>query len=259
MKNLLIILFLLPVIAWGQVNRPNQTADRVILDSTAAIASDGAVYYDGSNFYGYTDGASVRLDSLGGGGSSFTYLTESNDSLLFTGHAKFDSTAQFVDDISVASLKKIYIDGGGDTYLYESSANNMSAVVGGTTIMQIATGSVVMYKLLSANTNLNLSSSVLYSTSTGTIADNDATPAVNESNIYTYAGSANSVTITDLDNPVVGAIYTIIGNSDTYTITISDGGNFNLGAASRVLGLDDVLVLFVQADNDYIEINYADN
>ena len=95
----------------------------------------------------------------------------------------------------------------------------------------------------------------------GTIADNDATPDVGTTpaDVWTYNGTANSVTITDLDNPVVNAEYWIIGNSDTYTVTISDGGNFNLGAASRVLGVDDVLILYVQADNDYIEINFIDN
>ena len=94
--------------------------------------------------------------------------------------------------------------------------------------------------------------------STNTIADNDATPDVSANNVWTYAGSANSVTVTDLDNPDVGAIYTIIGNSDTYTITINDAGNFNL-SANWVGGIDDVLTLFVQADNDYIETSRSDN
>jgi hypothetical protein len=94
--------------------------------------------------------------------------------------------------------------------------------------------------------------------STGTIADNDATPDVSASNVWTYNGTANSVTVTDLDNPDVGAIYRIIGNSDTYTITINDSGNFNL-SANWVGGVDDVLTIFVQADNDYIEISRSDN
>lgn len=91
-----------------------------------------------------------------------------------------------------------------------------------------------------------------------TIADNDATPDVSASNVWTYAGSANAVTVTDLDNPDVGAIYYIIGNSDTYTVTIDDAGNFNL-SAQWVGGLDDVLILYVQADNDYIEFGRVNN
>lgn len=90
------------------------------------------------------------------------------------------------------------------------------------------------------------------------IGNNDATPDVTGSNIWTYNGSANAVTITDLDNPVIGAIYHIIGNSDTYTVTIGDSGNFNL-SAQWVGGVDDVLILYVQADNDYIEFGRVNN
>lgn len=91
-----------------------------------------------------------------------------------------------------------------------------------------------------------------------TIIDNDATPDVSGANIWTYNGTANVVVVTDLDNPDVGAIYRIIGNSDVFTITINDAGNFNL-SGNWVGGIDDVLTIFVQADNDYIEISRSDN
>lgn len=95
---------------------------------------------------------------------------------------------------------------------------------------------------------------------TGTIADNDATPDVAGYNVMTYGGSSNSVIITDLDNPVIGAKYMIIGNSDTYMITINDGGNFHMsGGASFVLGNRDIIVFRCIADNDYIEISRSDN
>lgn len=94
--------------------------------------------------------------------------------------------------------------------------------------------------------------------STGIITDNDPTPDVSANNVWTYNGTANSVTVTDFDNPDVGAIYRIIGNSDTYTITINDSGNFNL-SGNWVGGVDDVLTILVQADNDYIEISRSDN
>lgn len=91
-----------------------------------------------------------------------------------------------------------------------------------------------------------------------TITDNDATPDVSGANIWIYEGSANSVTITDLDNPIIESIYHIIGNSDTYTITINDGGYFNL-SANITLGAYDVLVLYCETDNNYIEISRSDN
>jgi hypothetical protein len=96
--------------------------------------------------------------------------------------------------------------------------------------------------------------------SVGAFADNDATPDVAGHNLWYYNGTANSVTITDLDNPIVNAIYTIRGNSDTYTLTIADGGNFSLsGGINFTLGLNDVIVLWCVADNNYIEISRSDN
>jgi hypothetical protein len=92
----------------------------------------------------------------------------------------------------------------------------------------------------------------------GTITDNDATPDVTGYNILRYAGSSNSVTITDLDNPTAGTIYYILGNSDTYTVTINDAGNFTL-AGNVTLGSGDVLTLLCFEDNNYIEVTRSDN
>jgi len=91
-----------------------------------------------------------------------------------------------------------------------------------------------------------------------TITDNDATPDVSGGNILIYDGSANSVTITDFDNPRTGATYTLIGNSDTYTVTINDSGNFKL-TGNHILGINDVLILYCLADDNYIELSYSDN
>ncbi len=48
-----------------------------------------------------------------------------------------------------------------------------------------------------------------YIYTTSTIADNDATPDVSGANVFTYNGTANSVVVTDLDNPTVGVVYRI--------------------------------------------------
>jgi hypothetical protein len=94
----------------------------------------------------------------------------------------------------------------------------------------------------------------------GLIADNDATPDVTGKDVWIYNGSANSVTVTDLDNPTVGTKYTIIGNSDTYILTINDGGNFSLsGGVNFSMGINDVIVLYCIADNNYIEVSRSDN
>ncbi|MCD4724489.1 MAG: hypothetical protein K8R63_06560, partial [Bacteroidales bacterium] len=133
---------------------------------------------------------------------------------------------------------------------------NIATAGGNDTIKNYGTGDYAHFEDVLIDDDATVGGTLV--TSNGTITDNDATPDVTGANIWTYAGSANSVTITDLDNPKVGAIYRIVGNSDTYTVTIADVGNFNL-SAQWVGGIDDVLTLLVQADNDYIEISRSDN
>jgi parallel beta-helix repeat protein len=91
-----------------------------------------------------------------------------------------------------------------------------------------------------------------------TIAADDTTPDVSSGNIFITSANSGATTITDLSNPYVGQIITIIGGSNTSSSTIADSGNFNLSAAWTA-SLDDVLVLYVQADNDYIELSRVDN
>ena len=103
---------------------------------------------------------------------------------------------------------------------------------------------------------------VLY-TGNALIADNDSTPSVAAGNTFVYAGSANSVSIDALDDHIVGAYYTIFGNSGTYTITIPDGSvaggdSFNLSAA-WVGGVDDCITLYCIAADTFKEVSRSDN
>jgi hypothetical protein len=91
-----------------------------------------------------------------------------------------------------------------------------------------------------------------------TIAADDATPDVAGCAVLTTSANTGATAITDLDNPVVGSIVCILGGSDTNSSTIADSGNFALSGAFTA-SLDDVLCLYVQADNDYIELSVTDN
>ena len=98
-----------------------------------------------------------------------------------------------------------------------------------------------------------------FKSGTGAVADGDTTPSVAGYNTFVYAGSATaSTTVTDLDNPVVGAYYTFIGNSDTYTLAFG-GANFKMASPSPSLGQYDNVVFYCQADNLYIEISRTNN
>lgn len=101
-------------------------------------------------------------------------------------------------------------------------------------------------------------------TGTGSIADNDSTPSVASYNTFIYAGSANPVSIDALDDHVVGCYYTIIGNSNTYTITVIDGtpsggDSFNLAGGNWVGGSQDVLLLYCIAADAFVEVSRSDN
>lgn len=98
-----------------------------------------------------------------------------------------------------------------------------------------------------------------FSSGVGTVADNDATPDVTGANTFIYTGTANSVAVTDLDNPTPGEYYTFIGNSDTYTLNFPGSTNFKMTGTGVNLGQYDVLVFYCQADNLYILISYSNN
>ena len=218
-----------------------------------------------------------------------TYINMQDDidvdgSITSTGDINMISTKKLYFDSDKASPSYMFQDGGASGIVYIKPNGNNGLAVGdsynisrtirvfndnlfdlGTTSLRwkdiylsgsIYNGSTQLIDL--SNSKIELKNTFVESQ--GTIADNDATPDVAGENIFTYSGSANSVTITDLDNPTAGAIYTIIGNSDTYLVTIQDGGNFNLsGGVDFVLGQYDTMVLYCVADNVYIEISRSDN
>lgn len=195
------------------------TGDR---NTTLGTSSGEDITGNNNTFFGYQAGLQVT----GGGANTFLGMGSGTSNLTGTGNIYLG----YLSGSSETGSNKLFIDNSSTaTPLLYGEFDNDIVKINGTQIE-----------------------------STGTIADNDATPDVSASNVWTYNGTSNAVTVTDLDNPDVGAIYRIIGNSDTHTITINDGGNFNL-SANFVGGIDDVITIFVQADNDYIEISRSDN
>jgi len=95
-----------------------------------------------------------------------------------------------------------------------------------------------------------------------TIAADDTTPEV-VANVLTTSANTVPTAITDLDNPVVGQTILLIGGplGAGGASTIADGGNFNLDGkyGAMTLSLDAWILLYVQADNDYIEQGRGDN
>lgn len=91
-----------------------------------------------------------------------------------------------------------------------------------------------------------------------TIAADDVTPSVAAADIFLTSANGGATAITDLDDPVVDQVVTICGGSSTNASTIADSGNFNLTGAFTA-SLDDCIWLWVQADNDYVELGRVNN
>jgi len=92
-----------------------------------------------------------------------------------------------------------------------------------------------------------------------TIADGDVTPDVSGGNFFITSANTGATAITDLDNPRTGQIVCLIGGSATNSSTIADAGaKFKLSGAWTA-SVDEVLWLYVKADNYYIELSRSTN
>jgi hypothetical protein len=105
--------------------------------------------------------------------------------------------------------------------------------------------------------NLDMNSKVIKHTSV-TIADGDATPDISGGEIFITSANTGATEITDLDNPTIGQVITIMGGSDTNASTITDAYPFVL-SAGWTAGLWDTLTLFVQSATRFVEISRSVN
>jgi len=91
-----------------------------------------------------------------------------------------------------------------------------------------------------------------------TLGTNVSAPDVSGSNVFITSANSQYIAIPDLLNAEAGQIVILIGGSSTNPTFVADSGNFNL-SAEMSLNTDDVLILLVRADNDYVEIGRVNN
>lgn len=125
--------------AVGQIRFPN---DNVISWRNAGNTADFTFRLNtANNFYADTNLAIPTTRLLYFDGGSNTYITEDvADELAFVmggvNRARFRGSGAgvqviFVGSVQIPATEKYFVDGGGDTYIYESAANEVSVVVGG--------------------------------------------------------------------------------------------------------------------------------
>ena len=91
-----------------------------------------------------------------------------------------------------------------------------------------------------------------------TMDDGDTTPDVQAGNVFVSQSNSGATAITDIDNPVVGQIVTIVCGDANNPPSIADGGNFKMEGA-WTSDIDDSITFFVKADNYYIELGRSAN
>lgn len=99
----------------------------------------------GTTNFSATGGTSqVVKQTTAGGAFTVAQLAASDlsNGTTGTGIVVLDSGPTFSGDVNVAATKKVFLDGGGDTYLVESSANNVSLQVGGAERLAVSTTAI---------------------------------------------------------------------------------------------------------------------
>jgi len=241
------------------------------------VTSASSPTFDGTNFTGIPNGALdetyINADGtvpLSGDWAWGANNISGTGNLTTTGTGTFagiqdNGTLTVGQDTTGYDLKCYGATTG--RYLQWQSDTDTLKVIGGTGSVATGTEAVNLEGPVDVNGSITLDKTTIYgptqsystfSQGTVIIAADDITPDVSGGNIFTTSANTQATAITDLDNPTVGQIVYIVGGSNTDSSTIADGGSFNLSAAWTA-SLDDVLVLFVQADNDYIEISRSNN
>ena len=212
-----------------------------LIDSSGKIAAISSTYF-------------ASLD-----GSNLTTLNATNLSTGTVDNARLDAALTSIAGLGSAANKMLYttaldtfaeadLTSTGRDLLDDASVAAQRTTLG---LVSAGAGDIWVEKAGDTMTGALIQNVV-------TIAADVTTPDVSGGNIFVTSINTIATAITDLIDPTAGQIIRIVGGSNSNASTIADGGNFNL-SAPWTANLDDVLILFVQADDDYIEIGRVDN
>ena len=248
----------------GSTNAEMATNVAACLGTYTGVAScanaAGCTKFTGvdGTFYLYPDATepSAWLDTLEiGGGADHGVVTLGTEGLIALG------SSLRLHGHSSTTLPALHFDvtGATNTGFNHLSGDSWRFVVDGSAALDL--GSTITFRNTAININVvpmtNIAGQQLYSTA-GVVAA-DATTF--DPDAYTYwltSANAAPTALTDFTTPTPGQMVMLCGGSATNSTTIADSGNFNLSGA-MTLGLDDCIMLFVQADNDYIELWRVNN
>lgn len=214
------------------------------LTLTANLAATSAAFSAAVTFSEDIILAATKKVRLDGSASGDTYLSESSGNridVVAGGTTALSVLANAVQvgsdvDLSVQATKRVYLDGGVDTYVVESSANTVSVVAGGATSLTLTAAGVAVPGTLGV-TGAATFSSTLAATGAVTFSSTLAVAgnmAVNTNKFTVAAASGNTAVAGTLD--VTGAVALAATLSVTGAVTMSStlavsgavtGGTYN--------------------------------
>jgi hypothetical protein len=185
-------------------------------DGSESVTHEPASNYLTVHETGATKGSHLRLATdnsdfflTAAGGSNQLSLYDANaaaNRLIVTSAGTF----QFQQDVSVPVTNKIYLDGGGDSYIYtttESSNNNISFVIGG-------------------NTRVKMLPHIMYINSTGAnglVINNDEGTTTNSGRIF-FEGNTTTALMQELDDFSIRTGATAGSSSGTERFRVNTSG-----------------------------------
>ena len=117
-------------------------SDGVVGHLTLDIDGDIILDADGGNVT-MKDAGTHELDFINSSGAwTIKNLTSDGDIIFNVNDGGVDTEVLKLDggsgDVMIPATTKVYLDGGGDTYIYEASADDLRIIVGGDTLLNLA-------------------------------------------------------------------------------------------------------------------------
>jgi hypothetical protein len=239
--------------------------DGVVSVSAGAVGAPAIYCTDDTNTGLYSSAADTVDVAVGGAnvlslGATANQMGNTSDTTTMLGFVRVGTGSAFGsaagdDDLGVEDCLEVdgecRLDGIVDANSTSDFADTMVLSKGSGDALQVSAGGTV-------DLDGNLEVAGVMSYGVGTLGDTDLTPDVSSATIWKSQSNTGATAITDLDNPVTGAIYVFICDHANNPPSIADGGNFSL-SANWTPNIDDSLTVFVRADNDYVELSRSAN
>lgn len=193
----------LPAARGGTGNTSYTTGDILVASSASAIGKLNSV-------------ASGQVLASAGAGATPAYTANPAVSTVTATTSVSAPAVSATTSLTMSATNKFYLDGGGDTYLTESSANNVSLQVGGSERVSVSTSLVNVTTGLTVAGTTTLGAVSLTGgarldvTSTGTVNDLAGPTFRSGVAVTIRMNNASDATITGVASGVDGAILAII-------------------------------------------------